>query len=362
VKARVLSVAEEAAWNEWLRTVTGSNSRQTSFYRAALSLYGHQSEIFVLEDSGCFCAGCLLDVQYRGFLGPVIRASGGVALKDPRDRDLLLWFLHALLDHCARLGASSVDLSLRIPKRTGEHENPAAAPLENGLRSEGFRPRDVSGTYVVDLNVASDEALLESLGKNPRRHIRKGLRDGLCVERSTDPRDISEFLATHDRLHRRKRLEVLPKGMADAFLVPLIEAGFADLFVARFKGVPRNYIVIDSINGPVYHWGAIAESAFEDGCPQTGQPLHYGAMRHYRSLGHTEYDLGGSPGPVPDSSHQNFSVWKFKHEFGGRYVSFLGHWQRVLRPMSAAVIEFLRRSSRPTTALRKRIMGRAPVP
>jgi hypothetical protein len=263
-------------------------------------------------------------------------------------------FLSALVDRASDLRASTIDIHLRVPKLRGDESNPTAAGLEARLRDLNFAPTEPLGTYFVRLDVESEQTLLEGLGKNPRRHIRKALRDGLVVERTTSPADIEDFLHVRDRLYTRKGLGALPKGMASTFLRPLIEANLAELFVARFQGIPRNYIAVDGVGQPVYNWGALADAAFESGCPQTGQALHYAAMCHFRAIGRVVYDFGGSPGPTPEPGHHNFDVWKFKHEFGGQYVLFLGHWKRTLRPIDAQLLELLRKGKAFIAQLRKK--------
>jgi lipid II:glycine glycyltransferase (peptidoglycan interpeptide bridge formation enzyme) len=206
----------------------------------------------------------------------------------------------------------------------------------------------------VDLAHASEEALLESFGKNPRRHIRKAMREGMVVERTVDERDFVAFGEAHRSMTARKRLDALPDGFATEVMLPLARAGQGDLFVARYRDVPRNYLFLGTTRDPIYHWGALTEAAKEEGCPQTGQILHYAAMCHYRRLGKPVYDFGGSPGPVPEPTHPNFTVWKFKHEFNGRYVRYLGQWRRTLRPVDSALLEVVRRGM----TLRRRLAGR----
>jgi len=309
----------------------------------------------VEEDSSRFIAGALLGIWDPGHIGgPRVHASGGVALLDPSDPSRLRTFLQALLDRSSDLRASSLEVTIRIPSSIGDTVNPAAPEFESVLRSLHFEVSKTLGTYYVDISRASEEALLESFGKNPRRHIRKALREGLVVERSSDPAEFESFYESHRTMCRRKGIDPFPRGFTKEALLPLARAGHGDLFVARFRGVVRNYLFTGNIGKPIYLWGALDEAAREDGCPQTGQALHFGAMCHFRACGKTVYDFGGSPGPVPEASHPNFSVWKFKYEFGVSYVRFLGSWTLVLRPAHAKMLQLVDRAF----ALGSRITGR----
>lgn len=351
--ARVLEASEGAVWDDWLRTVEGGSARQTSIYARALELYGHRPEILVLEGGSSFVAGTLLGIKSAGPIGgPLVHASGGIALADPADARALGEILEAILDRSAELRASSVEVSLRIPRSVGERENPAAPELERTVRALGLEPSQPLETYYVDLAKTSDEALLENFGKNPRRHIRKAQRDGLTVESTVDPAVFAAFGETHRLMCRRKGLDPLPNGFPEEVLLPLVLAGHAELFVANFRDVARNYLFAGYTGLPLYLWGALADAAKDDDCPQTGQALHYAAMCRFRALGKPYYDFGGTPGPVPEPSHPNFSVWKFKFEFGVSYVPFLGFWKCDLRPASAAALGLARK----VVALGRKVM------
>ncbi len=335
---------EYGAWDGWLQALGSSSVRQCSLYARALALYGHRSEILAVRDSERFRAGALLSIRDPGFgVGPLVRTSGGINLDDPEDHRNLAAFLEALLDRARDLRASTLRVYLNVPRRIGDRSNPAATALEQALRTAGFTFDEPMGTYLVDLSVDSEEALLAGFGKNPRRHIRKAQREGMIVDRTTDPEAFGAFAEAHHAMCQRKGLEPLPERFAAEVLLPLSCAGLGDLFVARYRDVPRNYLYVGAIGNPSYHWGALVDAAREPGCPQTGQFLHYVAMCHYRSLGKPVYNFGGSPGPVPDPAHPNFTVWKFKYEFSGEYVDFFGSWQRTLRPVGKTLLNLARR-------------------
>jgi len=343
VSPRVISGDDDTRWDAWLRQVDGANARQTSHYRKALSLFGHTAELLVLDEGSSYAAGALLGIKPIGILGaPLVHASGGLALADPGDSDRLRQLLEAVTARCSALRASRLEISLRVPRAVGDVLNPSAAALEGVLRECGFEPVRALETYYVALAQPSDEALLESFGKNPRRHIRKAVRDGLVVETSTDPADFAAFGEAHRVMCGRKGLDPFPGGFPEKVLLPLVHDGHAELFVARFRGVARNYLLAGCTAEPIYLWGALHESARDPECPQTGQALHYTAMCRFRAMGKKFYDFGGTPGPVPDPAHPNFSVWKFKHEFGVLHVPFLGVWKSDLRPASAAMLDAAR--------------------
>jgi lipid II:glycine glycyltransferase (peptidoglycan interpeptide bridge formation enzyme) len=236
-----------------------------------------------------------------------------------------------------------VEVSLRFPREVGGRAVPEAGALDESLRRAGFLRTAEEGTYCVDLELDSDEALLARFSKNVRRDVRKALREGVIVDPSLDSSDFEGFARAYEAMGGRKGLEVHPPGFAREVLQPLAEKGQGDLFVARFGEEARNYVYVSCVGEPIYHWGALAEAGQEPGCPPTGQVTQYAAMCHYRSRGKRLYDLGGSPGPVPEPGHENYGVWRFKHAFGGPYVRYVGVWRRVLRPLRWKALDLARR-------------------
>ncbi len=324
-----------------------SSVRQASGYASALRLYGHGAEIY-RDGSGEF--GALLSVKRFPFGGARIRTSGGLAILDSRNVEGYRRFLAGLVDHARKSGAAVLELSLREPRRRFVASLVERDPdidhgvsveetilLEEVLREAGFVHLREQGTYAVSLRRDSDDALLDSFSKNARRDVRLAERRGVTVELRRDSAAFELFEGAHRAMMSRKGLETVPVGLVREVLYRLSERHQGELFVASFEGVPRNFLFVSSIGEPVYQWGAAAPASHEGGCPPTGQWLHYTAMCHYRALGKTCYDLGGSFGPVPIPGHENHGVWRFKYGFQPEYVAFSGFWIRTLRRLDATI-------------------------
>jgi hypothetical protein len=334
---RTLSDAEMPAWDAWLGAQRSANVRQLSLYRKALTMHRHRSEVVVLQEGERWLAGALLNFRRPvPLLGPSVHTSGGIVLAEGPDADarLLKTFVDGLLEKSGQIGASALEIVVRLP------ESPASLSV---LAESGFEHQEGIETYVVPLGEGGEEALLQRFARNTRRDARRALRDGLEVERASTPDRFEAFEDTHRRLTERKALDHLPAGMARDVLYPMSRAGQLDLWFASFEGRIRNWLAVGTIGMPTYTWGAFDQAAQDPGCPPTGQALHFVAMKHYASLGAAGYDLGGTPGPVPDPSHPNYTVWKFKHGFGGTHVRFLGLFRRVLRPTHVRVVNRVRR-------------------
>jgi hypothetical protein len=341
--ARQLPDDEMQTWDDFLGRAEGSSVHQASTYRKALSLYGYSSEVLVTETSRRVTGGALLAIRRLGpMVGPLVRTSGGLALEDGADPTALSTLLDAVLDRCRQRKASRVEVSLRIPLRTGDATSPTAEALARTLRDAGFRPDATQGTYQIGLTANTDDELLQRFGKTPRTNIQKAVDEGVVVDRAQDE-DYGAFEEAHLSMCRRKGYGRLPAGFATGVFLPLARAGLGELFVARYRDVPRNYIFVGCTTEPIRHERAVTEAGEEADCPEAETVLHYTAMRHFRSQGKRFYDLGGAEGPVPDPTHSNYATWKFKHEFNGTYVRFIGTWGRTLRPLDSALLGLVRR-------------------
>jgi hypothetical protein len=330
--------------------------RQTSTYRRALNHYGHESEILVEahDQNKPFRAGALLSIQRPiPLVGPIVQTAGGIALDNQPDPTVLHDFLVALHDRGKALHACSIRISLLVPEWIGKDKNPIATELISVLQGLHYERKENKGTYYINLAVDSDDALLASFSSHTRRNIRKAFRAGLEVMPSLDAVDFSDFGKAHHSMGHRKGLTPLPSPLIAKVLLPLAQANLGTLFVARLRGMCLNYAFLSTLSQPLYCWGAMRKTSLHDTCPGTGHALHFGAMSHLRALGKCIYDFGGSPGPTPEPTHPNYGVWRFKHEFRGAYVRFLGIWQRTLRPVNTRVIELALRGWHGMSRLRR---------
>jgi len=204
-----------------------------------------------------------------------------------------------------------------------------AEPVMQALQKAGYASVGPSrGTYLVRID-KEDEPLLASFSSKARRDARKGLREGVTVRRLDAREHLKFFADTHEEMRHRKGQIQLDEFPFETSL-PLFERGYFRLFGAEYQGNLCNMALTDALGVPQYVRGATSGAAFESGVPPTGQTLHYEIMKHFRQQGGTYYDLGGVPGPEPQRRHPNYTVWRFKHEFGGRYVELMPRYQLSL--------------------------------
>lgn len=197
-------------------------------------------------------------------------------------------------------------------------------------------PRQPGGTYWVELG--PEDQMLASMSKKCRRDIRKGQREGVRVEMRTDLETLEEFYRQHVAMCGRKSLPALSEKYVLEGIKPCLDAKLAGVFVASYQDVARNMVLATLTGKPQYSKGTTSEAAFEQGCPPTGQFLQFEVMKFCAGLGRKTYDLGGSPGPVPQQGHPNYGVWRFKHEFQGRWITRLEKFELITSRMGRATV------------------------
>jgi peptidoglycan pentaglycine glycine transferase (the first glycine) len=57
--------------------------------------------------------------------------------------------------------------------------------------------------------------------------------------------------------------------------------------------------------------------------------LHWEIIKWLKKNNYNSYDLGGSPGDIPQQDHPNYWVWRFKKGFNGDYIESLCYYEYV---------------------------------
>ncbi len=230
---------------------------------------------------------------------------------------------------CQDLGVLEIDFRLHLPA-----DGPAAAfaaghAVEAAIAAAGYQalPGE-DGTFLIDIQ-RSDEELLASFNKNNRTQIRRALRADVVVEEDSTPARLDEFFAAYEAMTARKELDSLPRGHIVDGLRPLLEAGHARLYVARYGDVVADMTVTDVLGVPTYMLAVRALTNLDGAHPPAARALHYRIMGRLRDEGHAYYDLGGSPGPAPREGHPNYGVWRYKASYRGTFIWHLPRYRKA---------------------------------
>ena len=216
---------------------------------------------------------------------------------------------------------------------------------DNGLKKA---PMYLSVEYagVLDLNKSEDE-ILAGMRQRLRRALRKGMKNDIKIEKSTNPKDIHTFYEIQLQTARRHDFYAF----SEDFLTKQFEAfapnGEAVLYTAKHDGeiLAQNFMIFYG-NEASYHYGVSSEL----GTKLSGAPLlHMEAMRDARERGIKRYNFWGIVGEN-ETKHRFYGVSVFKRGFGVDELKYLPAHDLILKPaeyyLKTWLIETLRRKIR----------------
>ena len=218
------------------------------------------------------------------------------------------------------------------------------------FRDYGFKkaPMYLSVEFagVLDLN-KSEEEIMVGMRQRLRRALRKGAKNNIEIEKSTDPKDIHTFYEI--QLQTAKRHDFY--AFSEDFLTKQFEAfapnGEAVLYTAKHEGeiLAQNFMIFYG-NEASYHYGVSSEL----GTKLSGAPLlHMEAMRDARERGIKRYSFWGIVGE-DDTKHRFYGVSVFKRGFGVDELKYLPAQDLILKPFEyytkTWIIETIRKKVR----------------
>lgn len=200
------------------------------------------------------------------------------------------------------------------------------------FRDYGFKkaPMYLSVEYagVLDLN-KNEEEIMVGMRQRLRRALRKGAKNNIEIEKSTNPKDIHTFYEI--QLQTAKRHDFY--AFSEDFLTKQFEAfapnGEAVLYTAKHEGeiLAQNFMIFYG-NEASYHYGVSSEL----GTKLSGAPLlHMEAMRDARKRGIKRYNFWGIVAE-DDTKHRFYGVSVFKRGFGVDELKYLPAQDLILKP------------------------------
>jgi len=321
VQIRELSIAEEPAYDAWVRCHAHGTLWQSLEWKHLQEALSRKVRIFAAIEGESIHASALVVIDRTAFglstwdipRGPLWEDSLSNNLK----RDLLeAIIVEAKKDKCLSLSLSPVQ-ELEAPSiqfaSSGRHIQPEA-------------------TLLIDLKLP-EEALLAQMHHKGRYNIRLAEKHGVSVRRSED---IDAFYALLRQTSQRDRFQNLPKKHYESFLRGL-QGGFLLLAFSPTSKKPISGLmgVMWGKTG-IYYYGA---SDYEHRALMAPYLLQWEAMRLCREQGCASYDLLGLAPPDADASHPWKGISSFKEKFGGMLVTYPPEQQIVLRPLMKKLLE-----------------------
>lgn len=237
--------------------------------------------------------------------------------------------------HCAfvrvRPQLEKTDESMRLFRELGLH----AAPMYLSVELAG----------VLDLEKSEDE-LLKNMRQRLRRALRKAEKNGITIEKSTDPARMKEFYDIQLQTAGRHHFIAFSEDFLTKQFAAFAEDNSAVLYTARYNGevLAQNFMIFYG-NEASYHYGVSTEL----GTKLSGAPLlHMQAMRDARERGIKRYNFWGIV-DEDDTKHRFYGVSVFKRGFGVDELKYVPAHDLILNPIKYSVdwvVETARRKRR----------------
>jgi lipid II:glycine glycyltransferase (peptidoglycan interpeptide bridge formation enzyme) len=270
----------------------------------------------------------LVLVRRLGRILPIAYVPFGPELTGKGDGDHLRLLGEALLTELP-LGTLFVRFDLR-----GNREESPGLPKEAGLvkASADIQPPD---TVILDIS-RPEEELLAGMHKKWRYNIGLAEKKGVLVEEAS-PERLSDWYELYRITGERDRIALHPEsyylGQFDLCRDLALAGGTAGvdypdlrLWTASFEGEFLAGIITSFYgNRATYLYGASSNSRRN---LMPSYALQWKAMEAAKKAGCGEYDFFGIP-PNDDPEHPMHGLYKFKMNFGGNPVHYLGCWDRV---------------------------------
>ena len=193
---------------------------------------------------------------------------------------------------------------------------------------------------VLDLN-QNEEEIMAGMRQRLRRALRKGAKNGITIEKSTDPKDIHTFYEIQLQTAKRhdfyafsedfltKQFEAFaPNGEAVLYTAKISDEKKKELGVEGESNILAQNFMIFYGNEASYHYGVSSEL----GTKLSGAPLlHMEAMRDARERGIKRYNFWGIVGEN-ETKHRFYGVSVFKRGFGVEELKYLPAQDLILKP------------------------------
>lgn len=190
---------------------------------------------------------------------------------------------------------------------------------------------------VLDLN-KTEEEILAGASQGLRRKLRKAQKNGLIIEKSTDPADIHEFYEIQLQTAGRHDFVAFSEDFFTKQFAAFAPHHEAVLYTVRLANpedpakpgeiLAQNFMIFYGDEAS-YHYGVSSEL----GTKYSGAPLlHLEAMRDARKRGITRYNFWGIVDP-DDTKHRFYGVSQFKRSFGVDELKYTPAHDLVLKPL-----------------------------
>ncbi|MBU1119086.1 peptidoglycan bridge formation glycyltransferase FemA/FemB family protein [Patescibacteria group bacterium] len=174
-------------------------------------------------------------------------------------------------------------------------------------------------TWLVDLT-QSEEEIMEGMRKTNRNLIRRAVKEGVVVEKSTDDSAVEEFIALHKQTKLKHDFTPYPDSFFREQVKQFRRESEVLVYNARYQDtVISSAIIMYYGKMAAYHHGA---NSLEHQKIPSSYLIQWEAMQEAKKRGCTVYNFWGVS-PDKDRPHPISGVSHFKRGFGGYQYDLL---------------------------------------
>jgi len=316
MQVRVLDQKDAKIWDVFVSSQPGSQILQSYEWGAFKSKCGWGHFVMAVEEAGEIKGG--ISILTRRL--PLIKRTVFYAPRGPimkkNDPELFNALMDGVLVEAAKMNA----VALKIDPEIDESDS----GYIQMLASKGFirkkkqvQPR---ATYFLDLTRPLDE-LLMSFEEKTRYNIRLSEKKGVKVSEESTQTGIDNFYKLYQETCSRNNFLIHPKSYYTKLKDILIENGMANVFTAKFRGVPVASIFIFRFGERVWYMYGASANEYRNMMPN--HAIHWHMIKWAKEKGYKLYDLWGIPSN-PKEGQPLYGVWRFKKGFNGELKTWIG--------------------------------------
>ncbi|MDD4587933.1 MAG: peptidoglycan bridge formation glycyltransferase FemA/FemB family protein [Heliobacteriaceae bacterium] len=330
MEVRLLTVEDKQRYNEFVAGHPKGHVLQSWEWGEVKATTGwHPHRLLVFENGRPVAAISVLQRSIPGLGKTIFYAPRGPVV-NPADHEAA----DRLLAAVAGLARREKAIFLKIDPDVPETDRTWAAYLADSTfrrvdKGEGFESVQPRHVFRLDISGGLD-TIFSRFHQKTRYNIRLAEKRGV-VATDCGKEGLPAFYTVLKETTERDKFLVRSYDYFAHIWDNLVPAGFAQLFLARYKGeVIAGTLALIMGKKAWYLYGA---SANRHRNVMPNYLLQWQMICWAKSHGCDLYDFRGVPGQVSED-HPLYGLVRFKRGFRGDYVSFIGEYDLVYQPLA----------------------------
>lgn len=343
--AEITGKKDLVRWNCLLEQSLYPSYLQTMAYEYSKQVNRRSISSFIFTKEGEDVAGVHYSIKHSKYnLLSTADILSGIVFKEKPNEKLLRFIVQHFCEFAQGESAAFIRLTPWLPMNIGEQKTNYEGLFSKVFTNLGFSIiKKGRHTYWIDLN-KSEEELFKRMKPQVRRKIRKAINAGLELEtyNTFSVEQVDVFYQLYKDLGNNKNFTVLSKSNFFSEVKSLMDEG-AVLFFLKYKSKIVDVALTSDIGMATYYHGAVNPDYKKlEGCPSPGHYMQWVMIKYMKNKGLKKYDMAYCPGPVPQTDHPNYGIWRFKYDFGGDHVEYLPTYGKAIRPFTGRLFKALK--------------------